>query len=680
MLADKKLTLTFLCILFLAMLPLVSKEVKATETLLYDFETGTDGVFLWGNVTKYHAEQGYSGYGLGIQYDLHVTGADGFQLSSGSEGSWGSGWNFTDYDVLKFYMKYSGGELNTVFVSLVDNASRNWGYWIVFNNRYFFKSQNQWQMFIVHFADLEPALGSPSNTSLNFANITTISFQFVYGEDQITNWDWINEAWVNVPYTGTLLLDEVSVTTYTLSSWNVAGKWVITAYPAWANYYAYENLLHHPYVNGTITHLNPSWYRLVPNGTGQIADSIVYLYEGYWIKREVLHYARYYNVPFIPLINNFVDNASLVLPNGTLIAGAGCWDLVTINNILNNTSYRENLAQNLLNETLKRKWHGICIDFEGITPENRNNMNLFMSRLYDLFNDYNLMVMLDVPAKTTDYPIEDNWAHWVDLNALKDYADVIVVMCYDRYSPWGNYTNYSASRYECSIAPIDWVNQVLNYTTSIVAGNKILLGVGGYGYDWGCSRICDLGHRYDYTANLMVEHEPQIVYDYVQKTPRFQYFDQDSYLHTVHFENYVSLYYKLNLANNYTLKGMRLWYLGCEQGSDKPNKAGHWTVSDNAYYWRTIQLYKNNNLIPLFNAENLNWVTYETSGFRKIYPCLKEPTLPVLLAFGLAGFMLMLGGLIYIGKKGKEDFIEAVTFGFMLFVIGVGCVIVWLWS
>ena len=77
-------------------------------------------------------------------------------------------------------------------------------------------------------------------------------------------------------------------------------------------------------------------------------------------------------------------------------------------------------------------------------------------------------------AKTTDTGYDQrNLAQ--DYAALGHSADRVVVMAYDWH--WA----FSAPG---PIAPTWWVDDVLDYATSVVPPEKLALGVGLYGYDW----------------------------------------------------------------------------------------------------------------------------------------------------------------------------------------------------
>ena len=90
-------------------------------------------------------------------------------------------------------------------------------------------------------------------------------------------------------------------------------------------------------------------------------------------------------------------------------------------------------------------------------------------------------------------------------------------------------------------------------------------------------------------------------------------------------------------------------------------------------------------------------IEYTVNGERNVTSCTLESS-PITIAWGLMGYTIpldtyllvgmgifgfasMIFAPLYIVKKFKEhDALGALTIGFLIFIIGVGCVIVWLWE
>lgn len=832
-------------------------KVCATLPVIEDFEDGDlQGWHKWGDVTLSISVDSppQGSYMLKAEYDMSIYSC-GFQFNLTSDTNWIS------YNALRFYLK-SDVSWNILSVQIWDNSSNAMEYQIVLNDRFLIK--DKFVFLRIPFADLTSINGS----NLDFSKIKLLAFQFIDGNTE-GFYDPVEEHVIQTPKKGVIWIDYITLEQWSEPNPFIPSRYVIGAYPCWYNPWALISFLKN---NASITHVNPSWYRL--NHTtkdGSIVESYIVLREGYWIRKEIKHWSRILNKPFIPLINNFDENL-------------GVWNYETINTILKNSTKRSNLVNNLLNDVIKNKYQGICIDFEGIDKSLRQNMTLFMEELYNQFHSHNLMVILDTPAKeeyleglkfdipfdegsgaflyerlheiegyiynnaawisgkfryalnfnginqsayfnhndymifsnaltvsvwvkrntsgaveepviakegvfllhssrvwqdcgtfhvhvngswygvTTTNPIgtqwtnligvfdgqnqklkiyvngvlnnsipvsvsnpiidtalsgleigkryesgrysniavdevklfnrvlndleigvlyrsnrldnmNEEWSGWVDLSLLDDYSDVIVSLCYDKYGFWYNPDKLSKPRWEASISPMNWVESVMDFTGYVVSNDKLLLGVGAYGYDWGCFRICDLGHATQYDMELIARYNPTVYYDVTFKTPMFQYEDEEGRWHTVHFQDAYSLYFKLKLALDRNLKGVRLWYVGIEQGAGHPRKPGY----GDTLFWDFINQYRNGTLETL---SKLNWVNFKDLNLHPVYPCGEITVwLPVLLAFGLFGFGMLILSPTYIVYKIKEhEYITAFCWGFLMFIIGIGCIIAWLWG
>lgn len=229
--------------------------------------------------------------------------------------------------------------------------------------------------------------------------------------------------------------------------------------------------------------------------------------------------------------------------------------------VLESSTNRQTLINNVLSALKLNNYKGVNVDFEGIYYYDRSYYTTFINELYTALHSQGFTVTLSIPAKTSDSPT-DSWSGAYDYAQLGNYSDQIVLMAYDEHYPGGT---------PGPIASISWVENVIKYAITVIPREKILLGTAAYGYDW--SSLGTKAYGISGIYNLAASYGSTIMWDSVSQSPYFTYKDSSSISHTVWFENSTSVGYKLDLVNNYNLSGIGIWRLGLE----------------NSDYWTTIK-------------------------------------------------------------------------------------------
>jgi spore germination protein YaaH len=235
------------------------------------------------------------------------------------------------------------------------------------------------------------------------------------------------------------------------------------------------------------------------------------------------------------------------------------------NQVLFTSINRNNLINNIKLELDKYGFSGVNMDMEGIYYYDRDNYSLFIKELYEVLSPLGYEVSIAVPAKTYDNPT-NSWNGAFDYIELAKYSDKIVLMTYDEHFGGGN---------PGPIASIGWVEQVLDYSTTTIPKEKIILGLAAYGYDWSSNPYSAYGVSKSY--EIAYAHGAAIIWDNISQSPYYNYTDSNGVYHTVWFENEYSIEFKLRLVNSYGIDGIAIWRLGLE----------------NPAYWEMISKYKN---------------------------------------------------------------------------------------
>jgi len=275
-----------------------------------------------------------------------------------------------------------------------------------------------------------------------------------------------------------------------------------------------------------LTTIIPFWATLQADGS--ISD------RGGQDHAGVVKFAHQHNISALLLVNNAKNTSS----NST------------INTVLAHPALRKVAIDNLENYLKQYKLNGINIDFEALSPGDKNNLTAFMRELSARLKPEGYVISIDVMPKTDE---SDDVSIAYDYANLCRYADKIILMTYDNHADWSG---------PGPIAAIDWVENNLKYALNFIPKQKLYLGVAAYGYDWSDKGVESL--EYQSTVDLTNNFNIDPTWDELSKSPHFSYTDSKAIHHDVWYENSYSIKYKLDLVNKYDIAGIALWRLGDE--------------------------------------------------------------------------------------------------------------------
>ncbi len=241
----------------------------------------------------------------------------------------------------------------------------------------------------------------------------------------------------------------------------------------------------------------------------------------------------------------------------TRLQAAGKKVLPLINKVSDDTPLlnpwvRTRAVENIYRLLVEGGYDGVNIDFEGMPPSTRAGLTAFMRELSARLRPAGLLVTMAVPAKWSADDSINSFAACFDYAALGEVVDYLVIMTYDQHGPWSG---------PGPVAGADWVKKVIEYAVTVVPGEKILLGLAGYGYDWsyaGCRSI-----KAADAPGLAARYGATIHWDSTAQVPYFVYYSS-GVRHEVWYENSYSVDFKVDMVNRYGLGGVALWSLGQE--------------------------------------------------------------------------------------------------------------------
>jgi len=218
---------------------------------------------------------------------------------------------------------------------------------------------------------------------------------------------------------------------------------------------------------------------------------------------------------------------------------------------------RNAVIAQLRNLVLQNGYDGITIDFEAITASDQPLVTAFMEFLYRDFKANNKLVAMTLPAKTAD--VATGWAGPFSYRDLRPWADYFLVMAYDQHYATGD---------AGPIAPFPWLNDVANYAASTLGSDKIIWGIGVYGYDWNTSyypRQPAQPRTWNETQSIAAAYNngDGFAYDYTNQSPSLVYI-QNNERHEIWYENKQSFEAKAGLVQQHNFPGFAIWRLGQE--------------------------------------------------------------------------------------------------------------------
>ena len=247
-----------------------------------------------------------------------------------------------------------------------------------------------------------------------------------------------------------------------------------------------------------------------------------------------------------------------------------------IRTLIQSSSNRSNLIENLYEAVSSAGADGVCIDFEYPYSSDREYFTTFIEELSNYFhsNMPDSIVSIATPAV--------NWNDRFDFNSLTNYADYLFIMAYDYYWSGGDPGPNSPLDYVDGSPWYSWasVKKTIedylygDYGVGDGKKNKLLLGVPYYGHKWpttDCSipgDSSDTGGAVLYATAVDEAMTYGRNWDNYSSTPYYMY-DCSSSPHQVWYDDEESLGLKWDLVNQYDIGGTGMWALNYDGDRDE---------------------------------------------------------------------------------------------------------------
>lgn len=310
----------------------------------------------------------------------------------------------------------------------------------------------------------------------------------------------------------------------------------------------------------------PDWdYQKALVSFRQVADKldsispVWYYYEATGVKEarkgleETMQIARANNVKVIPSIASFERDH--------------------VHEIFKDEQSVQKHVDYLLSEIDKYDYDGIDIDYESIHFPDQKGYFSLLEKLYTQLDRQGKILSVAVIPKWTDQLVTASLAETrkvQDWSEMSQFVHEMRIMAYELTTPNNTYPG--------PIAPLPWVESILEYATSAIPREKIYLGVHLYGYDgWAGKQYSQpyIGTNNSFEAKLQANPTT-----FEQMQPKFgkvktQYLDpiakeqilvyEDQGVEkTIVYQDAESLKYRVDLAKQYGVAGIAHWRMGRE--------------------------------------------------------------------------------------------------------------------
>jgi len=193
---------------------------------------------------------------------------------------------------------------------------------------------------------------------------------------------------------------------------------------------------------------------------------------------------------------------------------------------------------------------GVNVDFEEIPDDLEDDIRTFVAELGVAMHSIGAVVTESIAADTEPE----------NLRADAAVNDRVIVMLYDEHSG-----PHDAG----PVASQSWYDTQARRAAQFVPTNKLILAVGGYGYDWNDGSPNEGGYEQTFqdVMRLAQQHNARVMFDSVSLNPYLAYSDPDSTDHVIWFLDGVTGYNELRTARAVAAAGSAVWRLGSEDPS-----------------------------------------------------------------------------------------------------------------
>lgn len=234
------------------------------------------------------------------------------------------------------------------------------------------------------------------------------------------------------------------------------------------------------------------------------------------------------------------------------------FDAEAFSTILNDSDKLKRHIDFLINEVDENNFDGIDLDYESILLDDKDEFYSLVDSLSTQLKARGKLLSITVLSKWGDnieYGFAPQTREVQDYTELSKYADQFRIMTYD-FTSQGSLTSGP-------IAPIGWIEDVLDYAVKRVPKEKLILGIHLYGYSWEHEKA---GIALDYRdiSELKLNNKTiQLLENSIDKESAIKYISSGK----EYFGYYASpetIQSRIEIAAKYGINGVSFWRLGSD--------------------------------------------------------------------------------------------------------------------
>jgi cellulose synthase/poly-beta-1,6-N-acetylglucosamine synthase-like glycosyltransferase/peptidoglycan/xylan/chitin deacetylase (PgdA/CDA1 family)/spore germination protein YaaH len=267
-----------------------------------------------------------------------------------------------------------------------------------------------------------------------------------------------------------------------------------------------------------LTHLVPEWL-ILRNAQGDLDDQS---------DPTVMAIAAQAKLPILAQVTNYRDG----------------WQPAELRQILHNAAARAALIENIYRNLTEHRFAGVNVDFEDLTPPDRQPLVAFMGQLRAKLQAAGLLLTAIVPIEDQSY----------DLKQLAQVDDYLVPMVYDEHYQSGE---------PGPIASQPWFQKQIDRLGRIAPPEKIVIGMGNYGYDWTIGGTGSAETSFGEVMSQAASNGAGVAWDAGTANP-VQRYQSGGQRHEVWFLDAVTALNQARGVADGGFRGIALWRLGAE--------------------------------------------------------------------------------------------------------------------
>ncbi len=243
-----------------------------------------------------------------------------------------------------------------------------------------------------------------------------------------------------------------------------------------------------------------------------------------------------------------------------------------LTSLLANDTARDRAIKSLLDECRRYNYLGIQFDFENISINDRDAYTQFMRETGDALHAEGFQLSVAVVHRPEEFPgptkyfkwLYKNWRAGYDLEALAEIVDFISVMTYSQHTrrtPPG------------PDASIQWVIKNIEYFLEEVPPEKLSLGIPVISQHWHTRHDNELyvanarswsnSLKHSEATGLAEQFDAEWIWLDAHKVS-YTFFDNGGLFEWIFLEDVRSFRHKLDLVNQYGLRGFSVFLFGHE--------------------------------------------------------------------------------------------------------------------